>query len=79
MMSMQGTWADHIMIQAVADAMNFKIYVIIIIIIIIIIITGSANHPFVAVLGTELQKNAVHDIGLKAYEGACSCRYTGFV
>ena len=28
MMSRQGTWADHIMIQAVADAMNFKIYVI---------------------------------------------------
>ena len=28
MMSMQGTWADHMMIQAVADAINFKIYVI---------------------------------------------------
>ena len=47
MMSMQGTWADHIMIQAVADAMNFKIYVIIIIIIIIIIndeIVYEMNH-----------------------------------
>ena len=75
MMSMQGTWADHIMIQAVADAMNFKIYVIII----ITIITGSANHPFVAVLGTELRKNTAHDIGLKACEGGSGWRYTGYV
>lgn len=27
-MSMQGTWADHVIIQAVADAMNFIIHVI---------------------------------------------------
>ena len=27
-MSGQGTWADHIIIQAVADLMNFKIHII---------------------------------------------------
>lgn len=27
-MSMQGTWADNIVIQAVADAMNLKIYIV---------------------------------------------------
>ena len=27
-MSLQGTWADHIVIQAVADAMNLKIHII---------------------------------------------------
>ena len=27
-MSMQGTWADNIAIQAVTDAMNLKIYII---------------------------------------------------
>lgn len=26
-MSRQGTWADHIIIQAVADAMNLKIHI----------------------------------------------------
>ena len=33
---------------------------------IITVITGSAKHPFLAFLGTELQKSAAHDIGLKA-------------
>ena len=27
-MSRQGTWADHIIIQAVADVMNLKIHII---------------------------------------------------
>ena len=45
-------------------------------VIILIIIIGSANHPLLAVLGTELRKGAAHDIGLKAYKGASSCRYT---
>ena len=27
-MSMSGTWADHVVIHAVADAMNLKIHVI---------------------------------------------------
>ena len=27
-MSVQGTWADHIIIQAVADAMNLKFHII---------------------------------------------------
>ena len=31
-----------------------------------ITITGSANHPFLALLETELRKGAAHDIGLKA-------------
>ena len=42
----------------------------------IAIIIGSANHPLLAVLETELQKGAAHDIGLKAYKGTSSCRYT---
>ena len=27
-MSLQGTWANHIIIQAVADAMNLKVHII---------------------------------------------------
>ena len=40
------------------------------------IIIGSAYHPLLAVLGTELRQGAAHDIRLKAYEGASGCCYT---
>ena len=59
-----------IVIITITITITVTIIIIIMIIIIIIIIIGSANHPLLAVLRTELRKGAAHDIRVEAWPGS---------